>query len=447
MRKNLITTNRRLDYLAEKQHKEALKRARISRLIQKKRRFADEDEQIRPEHDQLVLQEEEEAERAHAALHADKWSLERAMLLFGHDADPEERQELEARLTPALRKAASQLHTAHLILNQAASDLHLGPRIVQDATHILCQYAAQKDGLSVRGVSSRLACDSESQEASDKLREYNAQKQMASIASALLYLEARKHGHARSLQEVVSTFQGPNCQKEGFVKTKHCSKAINELRSMFPDYMRSVAPGHQQPDADGNFVEHLTRKLMLPPVATASVQILVQHLAKEQSGSAGVKLSAIAASATFLVTMAGEIMQRLARQAEAFYQTPSSKRAKLGDTNDVDDDGRKNAHFDLFSHPAVDDQSHRTYEMRQMWDAWTEQMPWGRAIGDIEQSCSVSRSAIMDYYKNMLYPRRVELLTLLRNDPDDKLKSTPRAPVLLSNLPAASPLLTSNMKL
>jgi len=447
IRSSLSKTNRNLDLMVQKQHKNAMKRARLSRLIQKKTNENDEDENIRPEHDMLVLQEEEHAQQAYAAIHSEKWSLERAIILHGTGPNQaatngRDREELLPQLTHSLKCASSDLYKAYSILNKASQKLELPPRVVQDAANFLCQYAARKDGLTVRGVSSRLSStqSSLSKEAKDKLRIYNQHKQMSSLGSALLFLEARKQGHKRLLQEVCKSFDGPvsSSKESEFLKVKHTSKAMKELRILFPDYMQANTA---LPD-DG-LIEHVARKLQLPPVAAASIEVLVQKLRKSDESF---KLATLYASVTLFVTMAGTVMQRLASQAAPYQSSPPpAKRLKTNIKGK-----KKKASFDLFSHDAIPED--RAYEMRQMWDAWTEQMPWCRTLRDIEQFCNVKESTLLNCYKTKIYPQRDELLSTLQssssseNDNQCKLKSTPRAHILFRNLASSAALLDKNGK-
>ncbi|KAI2488640.1 TFIIB zinc-binding [Fragilaria crotonensis] len=308
---------------------------------------------------------------------------------------------------------------------------------------------------------------------------------MAALASALLFVEARKQGHARPLQEVCAAFEypagtnsgntttddGDNQQNNNFIKPKHCSKAMKELRILFPEYTRATAgavssesslTAASQEQGSDNFVEHATRKLELPPVATASIQILVEEL---QGKITETKMSTTCAAVTLLVCMAGAIMQRLARQAMD-PSTMATKRLKTGDesniklgtrtesgvdvqfkkesTNEKIDSTQK---FDTFLHPAASSvvDSVPSYEMRQMWDAWTEQMPWGRSLAALEQAFHISKPAVLEFFRTKIYPQRVELLSLLQES--TKLRATPRATVLLSQMcSTASPLLNSQGK-
>mmetsp|Transcript_21078 Transcript_21078/g.29757 ORF Transcript_21078/g.29757 Transcript_21078/m.29757 type:complete len:710 (+) Transcript_21078:130-2259(+) len=403
VRKKLIRASRKIDSLIDRHRKDALNEAKLVRKIHHKRRLSshilggdhtetdvtedevqqednDNDKYFLPEHEQLLIQEEEDAHRAQEALNSDRWSLERAILLHGtdeeqitknhHDAhhhpfDREaERDELLQRLDKPMKRSASDLYQAYSMLNYAFRKLHLPERVLREAITMLCKYAARKDGFSVRGVSSRLSTkDSgnekgekkqpptkEETEAMDRLREFNKAKQMASLGSALLYLTARNLGWARPLAEVCSSFHqkeddaDTNASKPDTtgtaIKAKHCSKAINEIKGLFPDYVRPVpvpamnmkrtalantnSRGTSGAILDvistGNFVDYATRKLDLPPVALASIRSLVAHCRKEQINSgvdSGTKLSIICASVTYFVCSAGATMQKLAQQAES----------------------------------------------------------------------------------------------------------------------------------
>lgn len=442
VRRTLNVTNKKLDKMMCKNRTNALKQARISRLIEKKMKERDENEAISPDHDELILQEEEDAQRAFEALHLEKWSLDRAILLHGTDDEqnipdaPSNREELLSQLTQPLKRAASDLYKAYCILQKASRTLELPIRIVQDATNSLCQFAARKDAISVKGVSSRLSSAHSSKEACEKLREYNKHKQMASLASALLFFECRKHGQHRMMQDICKGFEGPSTSKEdGFIKIKHTSKAMKELRSLFPEYKRATTTL-----PESSLVEYVTRKLQLPPVATASIEVLVQKLKEREEC---MKLPTLCAAVILFVTTTGTVMKRLAEQAAPYE---SSKSPGNQTTDDLT--GSKPSSFDVFSHDAIPED--RAYEMRQMWDAWVEQMPWGRTIRDIEQCCNVDESILLNVYRTKIYPQRGELLSILQGytsstgNGSNKLKSTPRAAVLLSNLLMASALLDKN---
>lgn len=109
---------------------------------------------------------------------------------------------------------------------------------------------------------------------------------------------------------------------------------------------------------------------------------------------------------------------------------------------------------------------HRAYEMRRMWDAWSEQLPWDRSLTQIEQSTKVASKNVVEYYKQHVHPHRFMLLETLRDSMKgtDSLKvgtphatylaqegsimrKTPLSSVLLSNILVAAPLLKNDMKI
>lgn len=572
-RKKLIRASRRIDLIMARQNANALKEAKISRQLRKRRLkitnhnhmdtetdFTEEEEDdtcALPEHEQLLIQEEEDAHRAHAALNADKWSLDRAIILHGRDDEQQaksfdshrhfdreaERSDLLQRMDGSMRRASSDLYRAYDMLNCAAQKLNLPDRAMHEAAGMLCKYAARKNGFFVKGVSSRLSSNKdnsaadgnakkkpnrEEKEALERLREFNKAKQMASLGSSLLVLTARNLGWARPISEVCSSFQmnvqqtpEPNNAAEmsgGFIKPKHCSKAITEVKTLFPEYVRSPAflqkstnnvdAGALSNISAGNFVDHATRKLDLPPVALAAIRALVIHCRKEQvekGTESGTRLSTLCAGMTYFVCMAGATMQKLAQHAQSSKLTLSAvpsissgfdrpakkqktvnvlvKHEKLevltpattpcvdagndsfdGEGSSVVSDSSssstgsdiKQEKFDVFSHaPLADPEAKQEYEARRIWDAWTEQMPWSRNVGIIEQSYGVSRNVILDHYKKSLHPKRQDLLQVLQQIVTDDSKAidsearsvrdAPLSSVLLSNITSAAAILSSKV--
>ncbi|KAI2488641.1 TFIIB zinc-binding [Fragilaria crotonensis] len=136
IRKSLNATNRKMDRYMEKEQKRALQRAKLSLALKRKQIDVGEESDVRPEHDAMLLHEEQESERAYSALFREKWSLQRALLLHGHDLDEsaspssssssllEERAELVARLDKTLKRASYDLYTAYTILQHAAQRLN-----------------------------------------------------------------------------------------------------------------------------------------------------------------------------------------------------------------------------------------------------------------------------------------------------------------------------------
>lgn len=358
IRKRLKATNKKLDYMMEKIHSKALKEAKLDRHIRLKRSREERDNVLseegessndiglRPEMDNLVLQEEEDAQRLHTTLYAEKWSLDRAILLYGqaHEqrhATDEEREDLHDRLDHALRRASQNLYTAYSMMSRAADTLQLPERVKMEASHRLVRFATRKDGFKVAGVASRLSKDStgtlqEKKAAAEHLKEYNICKQMAAVGAALLFLTARSLGWTRSPDEVSASFVyrsennilgGDNDKKSpAFIKGKHISRVLKEIQAIFPEYGRGPATTStdralssnpiQNAAATANFAEHTLQRLRLPPVAEACIcKLLVDLRNKQQTLGEleGVKLQTLCAGIAYLVCHAGSAMQRLAQ--------------------------------------------------------------------------------------------------------------------------------------
>lgn len=453
-RKQLIAVNKRMDYHMEKQHKKLLQLTKLDRVIRLKHGITENDDQldvgIRPDHDQAVeiaIRKEEE-NAAHQALYSDKWSLERAMTLHGDESEQssthEDRDDLLQTMDKSAKKASNTLYQAYTVLKEGFTTLNLPDRVLQESTHMLVKYAARKDGLTVKGVSSRLSesgtTAKHQAENSQKLRDFNQRKQSSALTSALLFLTARNLGSARSLQEVVNAFS--------HIKTKHCSKAMIELKEVFPDFSKQLTVLPRT-----GLVEHAANKLELPPVAKACIQILVQHMEQTVESS---KPSTLCASISYFVCQAGNIMQGLAKQSqETKYGGSASRKRKLRlpDTVDVNNETVANPRstkkrFDVFSDAPLDSVETAEYEMRRLWDAWSEQMAWTRTSAQVEQAFGVSRKVVLDFYAVSIHPRRTELLQLLALSATKKvdqggLADTPRAAVLLSNIASAATIMTA----
>jgi len=579
VRKKLIRASRKIDSLIDRHRKDALNTAKVGLKLRKRRLSSNilgdtetdftedevqeenDDKYFLPEHEQLLIQEEEDAHRAQEALNSDRWSLERAILLHGteheqiskHHNDPHhpfdreaERDELLQRLDKPMKQSAADLYQAYSMLTYGFRKLLLPERVLHEATTMLCKYASRKDGFSVKGVSTRLSTNTnredkkpstkEDKEAIERLREFNKSKQMASLGSALLYLTARNLGWARPLPEVCSSFHQTNNDANTnktdttgtAIKAKHCWKAIKEVKTLFPNYVRPVPipaatavrktatsanRGTSGAISDiastGNFVDYATRKLDLPPVAVASIRSLVAHCRKEQIEKgidSGTKLSTICASVTYFICSAGATMQKLAQQAEssrsavpiashvsslhsdrptkkqktepkpvkeeekpeivtsvpnsssAFDCDGSSVVSETSSSSTSSDINIKQEAFDVFSHAPVDEDpaAKQEYEARRIWDAWSEQMPWSRNIGVVEQSCGVSQKFITEHYKRQLYPQRQQLLGFLKNIVSEgstvreeyaqSVREAPLSSVLLGNITSAAALISNKVK-
>lgn len=576
IQRRLRTTNRRLDLLMEKQHKRELKDAKVEHDIHIKK-----DKQNHPERYHVLHEERDDDDddgllrQKHAALHNEKWSLDRAILLYGNNdqeefsasSSTEDREELRSRLDQTLQTASRDLYNAYTSTTLAIRELDLPGKVRQEILHRLVRYAIQRDGLTVKGVSNRISkketasgggsymlrhSAAERKKLNDRLKDYNKRKQSSALGAALIHLTAKSMGHPRAIAKICACFLPPpestigmdqdQVKNVNFVKGKHCSKAINEIKATFPEYVTAAAKagvnGLQEiPDAIWsskkmattstskrattsladphisesveNFAHHFLKTLQIPPVAEASIQTLLLHCRKEQiqlGKYSGVDMSTMCGAITYFVCSTGSIMQKLAKQVQqeqppppppdtvtasvkgkeeprrkilkrtlSDADTPSSasKRTKLFEKTDYDsssdDDSLGDFNltssagaeptkqeedddepFDVFSHaPIVEDQSEKQrYEMRRMWDAWKEQMPWARSSIRIEQSCGVTLNKLTEFYRTELYPQRDLLFEKLNEGACDGaesggvLQNTPLARTLLSVVSTAGSLMS-----
>jgi len=410
IRKQLKTTNRRLDHLVQKAHKRALQDARLERRVRLKMEKTNSasngntnsntnsnsneehdhdthDPIGRPEFDMVVLQEEEDLNRLQAAIYADKWSLDRAIFLHGNSTEETDaaatatatgsgtanREDLLSTMDKPLRDASRDLYTAYAMITRAARTLTLPNRVVDESVHRLVQYAVRRDGFSVRGVSSRLpkaanANTNNGKEDKDqrkiaakRLREYNKAKQISSLGAAILFLTARNLGWTRTVLETCDCFrpslEHPSNNNEATdtatatttivsIKAKHCFRAINEIKTYFPEYTRKPAAGDPNSNhsrsttthttttttttttatttnddsiyvSASNFADHFVRNLHLPPVAEASVRALLVHCRHEQitlGHNSGTKMATLCATVVYFVCTAGAAMQKAAER-------------------------------------------------------------------------------------------------------------------------------------
>jgi transcription initiation factor TFIIIB Brf1 subunit/transcription initiation factor TFIIB len=543
IRKQLKSTNNKLDHLMQKAHQKAVQDAMLERKLRLKQKrlnglhhshhsHDDGEQSLRPEFEHLILREEEEAHRMQAALYADKWSLDRALVLYGTSSDNSERggedkKELLARMDSTLKKSSKELYTAYSMLTVAAQKLHLPERVMNEVVHQLVRYAARKDGFTVKGVSTQLSsktgtdCKQTLKAATERLVDYNKTKQMSSLGAAILFLTARNLGWTRTVVEICECFQPPLdiSNEKAFLKPKHCSKAMAEIKALFPEYGRppawknTQAGASYQSDANDsqstfNFADHFIRRLKLPPVAEASVRVLLVHCRQEQiklGHNSGTKISTLCAAIAYFVCSLGSVMQRVAQQASLTnkseesstssprpYSRISRKRRRLEgrptpepssstatwtqqtikDAAHLDTDARTESFledkndttadeepFDAFKHsPIVENQSDTLeYEMRRMWDAWAEQMSWSRSLVEVEQSCGISKTVILNLYKSDLYTRREALLNVLKEsvisgqtsivgEGSERaryslLQDTPQATILLAHIGIAAALM------
>jgi len=302
-------------------------------------------------------------------------------------------------------------------------------------------------------------------------------RQISSLGAAILFLTARTFGWARTVVEVCDCFQ-PSLEHSGEkirIQPKHCSCAMNEINSYFPEYTRRPIGKVSQfslndSNTSSNFADHFIRNLQLPPVAEACIRTLFVHCKHEQVElgiNSGVKISTLCAAVTYFVCSVGGAMQKVAhkvheknhnlsetknslKQESLLLQRfgkgmgassidtksmGSSKEGKIDvklleksqtsvkdsgdcseeDSNSDDSDIETNP-FDVFTHAAVveDNSEKLEYQTKRMWDAWSEQMTWSRSLLEIEQSCCISSNIVLNLYKSSMFPRRAILLNALR---------------------------------
>jgi len=527
IRKQLKTTNKRLDHLMCKVHKRALYDSQIDRRVRLKKEIEKEGEgdignldfnsSVRPEFDMIVVQEEEDARRLQAAIYADKWSLDKAVLLYGTSEDyrgknysevGDNREDLLSQMDTKLRIVSRDLYYSYSMLTEAARKLNLPIRVTDQAIHRLVHYVTRRDGFLVKGVSSRLSKGNRNESTEDRkaaavrLREYNKVKQMTSLGAAIIFLTARNLGWTRTVVEICGCIHLSleYTNETILIKPKHFSCAMNEIKAYFPEYasmptLKNAAGDSSKIDSisTSNFSDHFIRNLQLPPVAEASIRVLLVHCRREQmqlGRNSGTKLSTLCAVVAFFVCEAGAVMQKVAKQVQLKDDGASKTSSRIGserkrfhfshnkhmmtsapkdidkksagklkekikvleqqqDSTNSDDDDEEEG-FDVFTHAAVveNKQEKLEYDMRRMWDAWAEQMPWSRSLLEIEQSRGVSKNVVLNLYKTDIYPRKECLLSVLRDavSMDDisrsqcvgesgtSLRHTPLASILLSHI-------------
>lgn len=182
----------------------------------------------------------------------------------------------------------SQLYVTYDILERAAQVLDLGPAL-NCAVSWLVKYASINEGVKVRGISSSgcgivvppvdgnegngatlslsllgtdrtteylaLSSSSRTKSASSLRTELHRLRQHAALGSALLYMAAKCGGIGRTLTEICSafgtyavidpTFINSNgngvIDGEPLVRPKHCSRAMQELRTALPEDVSPTA--------------------------------------------------------------------------------------------------------------------------------------------------------------------------------------------------------------
>eukprot|EP00555_Chaetoceros_dichaeta_P009095 CAMPEP_0198255802 /NCGR_PEP_ID=MMETSP1447-20131203/5853_1 /TAXON_ID=420782 /ORGANISM="Chaetoceros dichaeta, Strain CCMP1751" /LENGTH=553 /DNA_ID=CAMNT_0043942277 /DNA_START=104 /DNA_END=1762 /DNA_ORIENTATION=+ len=360
IRQNLLKTHKVVEVLMEKRWK---------KQIEKKQFLADARKRKREEWG--IGQDEEETEIEGAdqiqdplSMVPERWSLHRALLLHGRsdeipsqyrDADSE-REYLRGQMDASQRKASLDVYRANTSINGALLKLNLAEtrKVFNDIMEMVCQYAAKKKGFTVRGVSTRVV--KLEKKALEQQKECNKERQIAAVGSAFIYFICKKQRLGRSLTEICASFQVTNrnyplSSKEDLIKPTHCSKAMNEIKLLFPDFVQSVtlsASDHStkssvsssvaqktsnrlhsnEISSTTNLIEHTMQKLNLPLTAVNAITALVLYCRQQQLASghgSGTTKNTLIASVTVLVCGAGEKMQKLATDS-----IRSGKRKQIG---------------------------------------------------------------------------------------------------------------------
>ena len=315
---------------------------------------------------------------------------------------------------------------------------------MNEAANYLSAYAARRDSLAVRGVASMLKRNPSKKVSRDvqkqaqmALREFNAVKQYSALAAVLLFYTARCKGHFRPLADVCRAIPSDSLKPsphlewtkgEPLLKLRHCSKAMTEIKKIFPDLAknRPVAERAQSNksaktennvagmDAVSvqNYVTHATHSLHLPPVAEACLQILVPRV------SGAEKLPLQTATLTYFLGLAGKTMQKLAAQSNHRKRPRRTLLSNVATTkstsiNTMTAEPKPSVVVNSSSSdgtltPIAAEE--KAYEMHRVWSAWHDQTPWWRSLAEISKATQVPIHKIQDYYKQAIHPQRHSLL-------------------------------------
>lgn len=363
----LLKTHRKINRVMDKLHATKVRELQYNRKIKR----SNKDFGIKEEEEEdatttildnntvcIQTKKDEYASSFNNALIGSKWSLQRAVMLHGsydeslslssqqqqlsYNQYCKEKDELSHQITSPNKIASQEVYHAYILTVNAIRQLLLPTHFITDCMHITCQYAMNRDGFHVKGISTRYKeeIDEDSISTSSisastvkekklQIKHKNKIQQIASLSCAVIYIFAKKNGYAKSLSHVCSTFiptqeqQGLfllNKTTDSLVRPKSCSKAIAQLQIDFPTIFQSLL----SPSVEVvNLVKSTTSSLDLPIVAIDVIREVVrfiakQHLLDNKSTSKkqdNAKLVTICAACTYFVCCAGEVMQRLAAQA------------------------------------------------------------------------------------------------------------------------------------
>lgn len=344
MRLQLVRSHHRIEKMLSKRHaqnireKEYARKMLVRRRQQIRRKRLDDratDASVEAsicEDDEGNIKEEDDVIGSSSdSLASEKWSLERALLLHGNENEVNSlevtgdfsREELVKKLKKAEKAASLSIYQAYRTLTSMGRKLSLPDRVINESCHIFCQYIGKKNGFHVRGVRKirKMELENIKDSKAEKYirecdREDNKKRVIVALSSAILYVCAKKLGWARTLVDVTQAYNGNG------IKPNTCWKVIAELKIELPELFQAL----MNPAVEAaSLVEYATKSLELPSAAIGAIRTLALHFGKlqmETGCASSTKPSIICAAAIYFVCLAGDVMQRLARQAMLDTQMP-----------------------------------------------------------------------------------------------------------------------------
>lgn len=386
-RKSLNKIKRVVDKWTDREFERKVEESRLAIKIKEEKKSKEKDENEDDEeendwtqlgtneHEQIARQRMEDLQSSHKILISEKWSLDRALLLHGSsneipniqhifDETPrdieEERETLLKRMDPSQRKASSDLYEIYSLARCALGVLGLAENIgfMSEVMDAVRKYANLKGSFTVRGVSNKLQATQNSKNYdADHQRNLNKLRQMGSLVSAFIYLLCKKNGLWRNLSEICDSIQHPHLSdsNEAFIKAKHCSRAISDIRTLMPDFVQAITIASAKPSVEiesatnqsrhvivtTNMVGHSLKNLNLSDIALAAVTNIAIHADEYTTDDVDVKPSVLIAAITYLVCDAGSTMQRLASQAAAAASMNMENASSLLKKNDCNENGKR----------------------------------------------------------------------------------------------------------
>ena len=544
-RRNLGKVKRHVDKWVEKEFERQVEAGKVALIIREKKIKAENDKDNNEEHDhedwtgygtneheQLARLRLEEMDVANRLLISEKWSLDRALLLHGESHEipaqytsynpltgeqpkdvSHEREIMNMRMDSSQRKASADLYCIYKMVQKALQKLDLCENIIlsNDVTSVICRYANKKGCFKVKGVAPRPSNEVRNNAIlHEQQSEYIKLRQMAALSSAAIYMECKKNRLGRTVPDICSSFDlPPNCnnqkfKQEAFIKPKHLSRAINEFKSLLPEYIKSVhesanlatvsASSSTTTQTDiANQVEHITKKLKLSPTASKAITKLVLHCKDEKLSSiGGTKNTVLIGSVIYMICDAATAMQRLSKTAlekdlkkkkdmDIKMEEESTivkiedeeKTTETGSISSSSQNSTKRKHIrpggslglkkqrlgGIFDAPipvvSLSSSENESYpndtpSAMQSYYQWSLEKSWNRSVKQIEASCNASAQVICEFYRKNIYPKRKEYLAFLQDFSSDITSSESiyenKATVLFSNFVSVAPLMVPAKK-